>query len=51
MAHKRKEGFRIAATLSNGMNVKFTCYRKDNDMSESEVIKEALRQLWKATGK
>jgi hypothetical protein len=43
MGHKRKEGFRIAATLSNGMKVRFTAYAKNNEMKESEVIKESLR--------
>lgn len=47
MAHKRKEGYRIAATLNNGMRAKFTAYAKDNEMKESEVIKESLRQLLK----
>jgi len=47
MAHKRKEGYRIAATLNNGMKVRFTAYAKNNEMKESEVIKESLRQLFK----
>lgn len=47
MGHDRKEGYRIAATLSNGMKVRFTSYAKNNEMEESEVIKEALRQMFK----
>lgn len=47
MAHKRKEGYRISATLSNGMKIRFTSYAKNNEMKESEVIKESLRQLFK----
>ena len=45
MGEKKKEGYRVAATITAGMMNKLSSYAKDNGMKESEVIKEGLRQV------
>lgn len=47
MGAKITGGYRVAATLNKGMKEKITTYAKRNEMRESEVIKEGLRQLFK----